>query len=121
MVGESATYAACLLTNLCSIWPDGIRPIERDFWKGTGVTGGELLVPRYALVISLWAHGTDEFIVWNFGCAFAQDEGQMLAFRFLSGFGGSATLTVRQLKLLLAWRETHHWNTHGRDRLVGQS
>ena len=120
-MGDPATYSAGLLTKLCSIWPDSIRPIERDLWKGAGVAGGKLLVPWYALAVSFWASTIDEFKVWNFGCAFAQDEGQMLAFRFLSGFGGSATLTVRQLKQLFAWRELNRWHTHGPDRLVGQS
>lgn len=31
---------------------------------------------------------------WNFGCAFAQNEGELLAFRFLSGFGGNGLLAV---------------------------
>ena len=34
------------------------------------------------------------FLAWNLGCGFAQTKGQMLAFRFLSGLGGSAPLAV---------------------------
>ena len=31
---------------------------------------------------------------WNLACGFAQNESQLLAFRFLSGLGGSAPLVV---------------------------
>jgi MFS family permease len=34
------------------------------------------------------------FLAWNIGCGFAQTEGQMMAFRFLSGLGGSAPLAI---------------------------
>ncbi|KAK7022187.1 MFS polyamine transporter [Favolaschia claudopus] len=34
------------------------------------------------------------FLVWNIGCGFAQNTGQLLAFRFLAGLGGSAPLAV---------------------------
>ncbi|KIY65819.1 MFS polyamine transporter [Cylindrobasidium torrendii FP15055 ss-10] len=34
------------------------------------------------------------FLAWCLGCGFAQTEGQLLAFRFLSGLGGSAPLAV---------------------------
>lgn len=34
------------------------------------------------------------FLAWNIGCGFAQSSGQMLAFRFLSGLGGSAPLAI---------------------------
>ncbi|KAF2228986.1 putative MFS multidrug transporter [Viridothelium virens] len=34
------------------------------------------------------------FLAWNLGCGFAQTKGQMLAFRFLSGLGGSAPLAI---------------------------
>ena len=33
--------------------------------------------------------------VWNIACGFAQNTGQLLAFRFLAGLGGSAPLSVR--------------------------
>lgn len=32
---------------------------------------------------------------WNLGCGFAQNTAELIAFRFLSGLGGSATLSVR--------------------------
>lgn len=32
--------------------------------------------------------------VWNLGCGFSQNTGQLIAFRFLAGLGGSAPLTV---------------------------
>ncbi|KAF2757377.1 MFS multidrug transporter [Pseudovirgaria hyperparasitica] len=34
------------------------------------------------------------FLCWNLGCGFAQTSGQMLAFRFMSGLGGSAPLAI---------------------------
>ncbi|KAF2488977.1 MFS general substrate transporter [Lophium mytilinum] len=34
------------------------------------------------------------YLAWNLGCGFAQNSGQMLAFRFLSGLGGSAPLAI---------------------------
>lgn len=33
-------------------------------------------------------------LVWNLTCGFAQNESQLLAFRFLAGLGGSAPLAV---------------------------
>jgi MFS family permease len=35
-----------------------------------------------------------EFSVWNLVCGFAQTKGQLIAFRFLAGVGGSAPLSV---------------------------
>ncbi len=32
------------------------------------------------------------YFAWNLACGFAQNSGQLLAFRFLSGLGGSAPL-----------------------------
>ncbi|KAI0072848.1 MFS polyamine transporter [Panus rudis PR-1116 ss-1] len=34
------------------------------------------------------------FLVWNLACSFAQNDAQLIAFRFLSGIGGSAPLSV---------------------------
>ncbi|KAJ7680192.1 major facilitator superfamily domain-containing protein [Mycena olivaceomarginata] len=34
------------------------------------------------------------YLVWNIGCGFAQNTGELLAFRFLSGLGGSAPLAI---------------------------
>ncbi|KAK7525828.1 MFS multidrug transporter-like protein [Phyllosticta citriasiana] len=34
------------------------------------------------------------YLAWNLGCGFAQTKGQMIAFRFLSGLGGSAPLGI---------------------------
>lgn len=34
------------------------------------------------------------YLAWNLGCGFAQNAPEMLAFRFLSGIGGSAPLAV---------------------------
>ena len=34
------------------------------------------------------------FLAFNIACGFAQNKGEMIAFRFLSGLGGSAPLSV---------------------------
>ncbi|KAL1611767.1 hypothetical protein SLS59_000486 [Nothophoma quercina] len=34
------------------------------------------------------------YLAWNLGCGFAQNSGQLMAFRFLSGLGGSAPLAI---------------------------
>ncbi|KAF1952650.1 MFS general substrate transporter [Byssothecium circinans] len=34
------------------------------------------------------------FLAWNLGCGFAQNSGQLMAFRFMSGLGGSAPLSI---------------------------
>ncbi|KAJ6585510.1 MFS polyamine transporter [Mycena capillaripes] len=34
------------------------------------------------------------FLVWNLGCGFAKNTGELLAFRFLAGVGGSAPLAI---------------------------
>ncbi|KAH9949419.1 MFS polyamine transporter [Amylocystis lapponica] len=34
------------------------------------------------------------YSAWNLGCAFAQNKGQLIAFRFLAGLGGSAPLAA---------------------------
>lgn len=34
------------------------------------------------------------FLVFNIACGFAQTKGQLIAFRFLSGLGGSAPLSI---------------------------
>ncbi|KAJ7490621.1 MFS polyamine transporter [Mycena latifolia] len=34
------------------------------------------------------------YLVWNLGCGFAQNTGQLLGFRFMAGLGGSAPLAI---------------------------
>lgn len=34
------------------------------------------------------------YFAWNLGCGFAQTSGQMIAFRFLAGLGGSAPIAA---------------------------
>ncbi|KAJ3917217.1 MFS polyamine transporter [Lentinula edodes] len=38
--------------------------------------------------------GNAFFLVWNFSCGFAQNQTQLIIFRFLAGIGGSAPLTI---------------------------
>jgi hypothetical protein len=48
-----------------------------------------LLQPYFFAMLNLSS------IAWNLGCGFAQNANQLIAFRFLSGIGGSAPLAVR--------------------------
>ncbi|KAI0773545.1 MFS polyamine transporter [Fomes fomentarius] len=34
------------------------------------------------------------YLAWNLACGFARNKGEMITFRFLSGFGGSGTLSI---------------------------
>lgn len=43
---------------------------------------------RVLQLANLW------YLAWNLGCGFAQNEGQLIAFRFLAGLGGSAPLAI---------------------------
>ncbi|KAI0749869.1 MFS polyamine transporter [Daedaleopsis nitida] len=43
---------------------------------------------RVLQLANLW------YLAWNLGCGFAQNEAQLIAFRFLAGLGGSAPLSV---------------------------
>ena len=40
------------------------------------------------------------YLVWNLGCGFAQSPGQLMAFRFLSGLGGSAPLACGGVSIM---------------------
>lgn len=40
------------------------------------------------------------YLVFNIACGVSRSKGQMIAFRFLSGLGGSAPLAVRPSRLL---------------------
>ncbi|KIW88869.1 uncharacterized protein Z519_10353 [Cladophialophora bantiana CBS 173.52] len=44
------------------------------------------------------------YLAWNIGCGFAQTQGQLIAFRFLSGLGGSAPLALGGGVLSDCWR-----------------
>ncbi|KAI1620780.1 major facilitator superfamily domain-containing protein [Exophiala viscosa] len=44
------------------------------------------------------------FLAFNIGCGFAQTQGQLIAFRFLSGLGGSAPLALGGGLLSDCWR-----------------
>lgn len=44
------------------------------------------------------------YLAWNLGCGFAQNKGQLIAFRFLAGLGGSAPLSIGGGVLGDCWR-----------------
>ncbi|KIJ09333.1 hypothetical protein PAXINDRAFT_87604 [Paxillus involutus ATCC 200175] len=53
---------------------------------------------RILQLANLW------FLAWNVGCGFAQNEKQLLVFRFLSGLGGSAPVSIGGAVLGDCWR-----------------
>ncbi|KAI9001557.1 MFS polyamine transporter [Trametes punicea] len=44
------------------------------------------------------------YLAWNLGCGFARNEGELIAFRFLAGLGGSAPLSIGGGVLGDVWR-----------------
>ncbi|KZT11969.1 MFS polyamine transporter [Laetiporus sulphureus 93-53] len=44
------------------------------------------------------------YLAWNLGCGFAQNKGQLIAFRFLAGLGGSAPLSIGGGVIADCWR-----------------
>ncbi|GAB7351888.1 hypothetical protein MBLNU459_g2433t1 [Dothideomycetes sp. NU459] len=44
------------------------------------------------------------YFVWNLACGFAQNKGELMAFRFLAGFGGSAPLAIGGGLLSDCWK-----------------
>lgn len=59
---------------------------------------GDCVSPR--LIVNV----LNSLAAWNLGCAFAQNTGQILAFRFLAGLGGSAPLSIGGGVLGDCWR-----------------
>ncbi|EMD42144.1 hypothetical protein CERSUDRAFT_129554 [Gelatoporia subvermispora B] len=53
---------------------------------------------RVLQLANLW------YLAWNLGCGFAQNTGQLIAFRFLAGLGGSAPLSIGGGVLGDLWR-----------------
>lgn len=53
---------------------------------------------RVLQLANLW------YLAWNLGCGFAQNTGQLVAFRLLAGFGGSAPLSIGGGVLGDCWR-----------------
>ncbi|KDQ23017.1 hypothetical protein PLEOSDRAFT_1094703 [Pleurotus ostreatus PC15] len=52
------------------------------------------------------------YLAWNIGCGFAQNTGQLIAFRFLSGLGGSAPLSIGGGVI------SDTWATHERGKAI---
>lgn len=44
------------------------------------------------------------YFAWNLGCGFAQNQDQLIAFRFLAGLGGSAPLAIGGGVLSDCWK-----------------
>lgn len=73
------------------------RTTERDLRTFTRVSIRKHVVYRYVIdtVLSGMICSSMFRVAWNLGCGFAQSSGQLIAFRFLAGLGGSAPLAVR--------------------------
>ncbi|KAG9223391.1 hypothetical protein CCMSSC00406_0007578 [Pleurotus cornucopiae] len=54
----------------------------------------------------------DWALAWNIGCGFAQNTGQLIAFRFLAGLGGSAPLSIGGGVI------SDTWGTHERGKAI---
>ncbi|KAF4594382.1 hypothetical protein EYR40_009186 [Pleurotus pulmonarius] len=52
------------------------------------------------------------YLAWNIGCGFAQNTGQLIAFRFLAGLGGSAPLSIGGGVI------SDTWGTHERGKAI---
>ncbi|KAF4584714.1 hypothetical protein EYR38_001945 [Pleurotus pulmonarius] len=52
------------------------------------------------------------YLAWNIGCGFAQNTGQLVAFRFLAGLGGSAPLLIGGAMI------SDTWGTHERGKAI---
>ncbi|KAF4562481.1 hypothetical protein EYR36_004141 [Pleurotus pulmonarius] len=52
------------------------------------------------------------YLAWNIGCGFAQNTGQLVAFRFLAGLGGSAPLSIGGAMI------SDTWGTHERGKAI---
>ncbi|KAF4605923.1 hypothetical protein EYR40_004715 [Pleurotus pulmonarius] len=52
------------------------------------------------------------YLAWNIGCGFAQNIGQLVAFRFLAGLGGSAPLSIGGGVI------SDTWGTHERGKAI---
>ena len=71
-----------------------VRSISRD-------PASQYILPK-CVVLLLLGHGrflNESETVWNLACGFAQNTGQLMAFRFLAGLGGSAPLAVSAIIL----------------------
>ncbi|KAJ7808595.1 major facilitator superfamily domain-containing protein [Mycena olivaceomarginata] len=66
--------------------------VAADFGITNDVVIG-LVTSIFILAYEIFAQ-TCGTLVWNIGCGFAQNTGELLAFRFLSGLGGSAPLAI---------------------------
>ncbi|KAJ7506734.1 hypothetical protein B0H11DRAFT_2323162 [Mycena galericulata] len=62
---------------ILAIGPFLLDPLSEIFGRNRVIQGA-----------NLW------YLVWNLGCGFAQNTGQLLAFWFLAGLGGSAPLAI---------------------------
>lgn len=52
------------------------------------------------------------YLAWNLGCGFAQTSGQLMAFRFFSGLGGSAPLAIGGVCTLFPTNAVGNQNTN---------
>ncbi|KAF4601559.1 hypothetical protein EYR40_004757 [Pleurotus pulmonarius] len=66
----------------------------------------EIFGPRVVQLANLF------YLAWNIGCGFAQNTGQLIAFRFLAGLHGSAPLSIGGGVI------SDTWGTHERGKAI---
>ena len=83
------------------IGPLVLGPLSEVFGRARVLQAANLwylgIAPHLSHVFCYFISLVCFYIVWNFGCAWAQNTGEMLAFRLMSGFGGSGCLSVSRL------------------------
>ncbi|KAJ3572441.1 hypothetical protein NP233_g3081 [Leucocoprinus birnbaumii] len=109
-----ATTIVSLFTFISPVSSSMVAPATEQVAKEFGVTSSVLTAMMTSVFILGYAFGplflgpmselwgrtrvlqTSNlfYLAWNIGCGFAQNKGQLIAFRFLAGLGGSAPLAI---------------------------
>lgn len=88
-----------------AIGPLFLGPMSEIFGRLRLIQSANLFFLRMSYfpfcLLSLKSH---YLLVWNIACGLARNEGELIAFRFLSGLGGSAPLSVGGAVLGDCWR-----------------
>lgn len=110
----AAVVCVSFFTFISPVASSMVAPGLLDIGQDLGIEGGleralvlSIFVAAYALGPLVWGPMSELygrvlviqisnlwFLAFNLGCGFAKTEGQMIAFRFLAGIGGSAPLAV---------------------------
>ncbi|KAJ3478756.1 hypothetical protein NLI96_g9543 [Meripilus lineatus] len=82
----AATAIVSAFTFISPVSSSMIAPASDALAKDFGITNSSVIALTTSVFVLAYA--------WNLGCGFAQNKGQLIAFRFLSGLGGSAPLSI---------------------------